>query len=299
MAKRQAAPQADPEIAPEINFTPTPDAEDENRLEVLLEGTDEIPQEEEVTSKIPEEYSGMSREEIFEKWEETQKVLNEKESLSSTVNRLAETIEARPDPNAQVAPQQQQQAQQPQETDAEFEERNNAEYFKTPGKAVQELVARKYGPILRDSFSKTQKLERDVLSLKPDKQEFFNKHAGEIDTTFNSLPMEVRMSGEGYQRAFNLVKSQYVEEEVSERVAAQVAAEKEKIKQELIEELQLASPKPKPRNFSETRSTTARPAARQPVVLTREQQRDAQMMHGVDPQDYAEWLQRKKARGGR
>ena len=283
-------PQPDPEGAQK--FYDANEVEvDEERVEVLLEGIDEIPEEEEVESEMPKDFQEMSKEDIYAKFTESQAKLTEAEGLSSSIEQLGETLSKNQAPPPQQLPAVQEKhpifAPKEDETPEETQERIDAYLSKTPSKS-DEYVAYKLGPLLRDNMSSNFATQRELLEVNENTREFFKQHAGEVDTEFQKLKPEEKLSGKGYKVAFQRVKAVHIDDIVGKQVTEKL----DQIKEELRAELKPV----RPHDFSETGSTRPRKSVSKRIVLTVQEQAQADRL-GLNYVDYARTLQRRRDKG--
>ena len=258
------------------------DPSDDDQVEVLLEGVDELPSEkptEPEEEELPPEYKKMTKKEIIAKLQEVSKTSETdkdiRESLSKSIESLGEKLQP-----VQIPPQT---PQQPQKSASELEEEIDELAFKKPSEAMSKLFETKYGPILRDQISANQSLQRKLLREGTSTKDFFTEHSTEIDETFKSLPPKDQLSGEGYDKAYREVRSRYTDDIIAQEVTKRVKEELEKIMPTIKQT----------GSFTETKSGVPSKSVRGPkkIILTRDDQEIADR-RGMSYEEYARWKSR-------
>jgi hypothetical protein len=275
------------ENVPNIPFR-TPDSGEQ--MEVLVEGIDEIPEQEEVESKLPDDFKELSKEEIYAKYQQSTEGVNQAQALQAGIEALGDKLTPQQQQAAPVPQQQQQPAPvTPEEQEAKNDQLTDM-FFKEPTKAFDQAfdaaIDAKIGPLMRDTISSNFSTQRQILETNPDKKEFFQKHAAEIDAEFQKLPLSDRVVGKGYTKAYDNVRAQNLDEVIDSEVAKRMESIKAELKAELAPQRGV--------EYTETGGTAPRVVKRKRVILTREDKAKADAV-GMTYNDYAVW---KEGRNG-
>ncbi len=208
---------------PEEDEAPTEDQE----IEVLVRGRDEIPPEPTEDDSLPEEFKGMSKAQLYAQLQEAKRGSDQASALQSAISDLGERL-SKPTPTAPAAPAP---IQQPGESDAEFAERINKSLFgDNPYAVLQEAIRRELAPHVRGIQSEILQTKRRILEK--EETSLFTKYREEIEATVATLPPEQRLNPGAYEWALGQVKVRHlddiIEERVQERVKSQAASEEAK-----------------------------------------------------------------------
>lgn len=149
---------------------------------------------------------------------------------------------------------QQQAAQQPGESDAEFKTRIDENYLETGlTGAIDEVFARRLRPEIQRLLQNNLYSSRRFVMLDPEKGPLYSKYKQEVEAHIAQLPPQEKLySPEVYDTAVATIAARHGDEIINEKLAQALEAEREKIKEELKAELGVAAaPTAKP-TFSAT-----------------------------------------------
>lgn len=251
---------------------------------VLVEGIDEIPQNE---PEGDSGYEAMSKEDLMklvQKNEEEAKRLRDSRELNESIAQGFQTLSSelksrKVDTGVQqsIAP------QQPTETIEQYNERLREEILENPVKALEEFSIKKFGPIINELVGNNLSVSRRFMELDPDDGDFFKKHQEEIDKFVNSLPDQEKLRDKNvYKRATRQIKMEHIDELVESKVQALINKKVEN-----------RAPGTVSSGYSES-SVNPRPTVvkRESKVLTREEAAKADL-YGISKEDYYDYLKRR------
>ena len=263
---------------------PPQDFEEPMDSKVLVEGVDEIPQDDPVDDESG--YGAKSKEELIElvrRNEEEARKLRENSALGESIAAGFQNLSKELKSNQGVHKEQTVAPKQPTETQEQYLERVREEILENPVKVLDEYATKKLGPIITELVGGNLAMSRRFMEIDPEDGTFFKKHQEEIDKYVKSLPDHEKLKDKNvYKRATRIVKMDHFDELVNEKVEAALNKKVEGNSNVSVQ-----------RGYSES-SVNPRPMTvkRQSRVLTREEAKKAEMI-GLTHEVYFDYLQRK------
>ena len=198
---------------------------EEEDVEILVEGLDEIPNKDE----------GPTKEELaleVKNLKETQVVLEKQadsaSKFESGLDKLGNILSTPVQPQPQVP--------QPQESEEDFAKEYNKTVFKDAYKATTELFVKKLMPELQKGMGKNLQYSRRFCKLDPVTKDSFKKYEAEVDDMVSKMDPRQKFEDEHiYDKALNMVKLNHIDDIISDAKedAIKVVQEEYKKKDEI------------------------------------------------------------------
>lgn len=184
--------------------------EEEQDIQYLIEGKDEIPIEEEVET-------GPSVEELkveYDKMQVEMERMKVESNLASVwkegLNDLGEKIST-PQP-MQANPQQQ------QKDFEDWKKKSNKDWYKDPTGNALNLYAQKIQPEIEKTLNNKLQYSREFCRLDPDTATMFKRYEAEVDAEVNRMTQLEKNDMKVYQNALKRVGVNHIDELVNEKV---------------------------------------------------------------------------------
>jgi hypothetical protein len=251
---------------------------DNDEIRVLVEGIDEIPAEEPKDPALKK-----TKEEIAAELAATKKSLEEERNRTLEGSALASLVqEVRDLKRAPVAVQGG--AQQPGETEEEYQARFNKELYDNPYKTIMEFQMKKLAPEVQRIMVANLQTSKKLLLLDAERGATAKEYQAEIDQEIAKLPpAEALYDADVYAKVHDRVISRHINEIIARKVEEAVKGKGAATP---------ARPANAPAPFNERGSAPAgRGTAPRTVVLTPAEAQYADIK-GLKREDYAAYLLR-------
>jgi hypothetical protein len=185
-------------------------------LEILVEGLDDIPKDEEVED---EEFKGKTKSELAEEIRRQRADLQQQQERSVETSALREVVEELKSVKQQPVQQQQIAPQGPQESEEEFKARVNQSFYDDPYGTLMEFQSKKLAPEVQRLMSNNVRLSRKLVALDPDRADTFRQYSAEVDDYVAQLPPQSKLyDPDVYEKAHDAVIARHVNEIIERKV---------------------------------------------------------------------------------
>lgn len=179
----------------------------EEQMEVIIEGEEETPQEEEKVIEEKTPPSIVTKEDLDSIRAETEGLSRTvAESITTSVDRLAEKL---------TTP-----GEKPPPSEEELIAKDK-EFYKTPTSSAKEvadkLFDKKIAPIAQQFILNSQATARELAFVKKDTSDIMERYADEVEAAVNQMPLDQRVHPEAYSIACKAVKGLHSDELAEEK----------------------------------------------------------------------------------
>jgi len=212
-------------LVPDLSFEEEENTSEDQEIEVLVEGRDEIPKETSEEDSLPEEYRGLTKSQLVAALSEAKKGPDQATALREAINGLGEKLSKPTAPSSNPVPVP---IQQRGESDEEFAARVNKELFgENPLSVVREVIRREINPLVQELRGTILQQTKRLLEKDSKDGPILEKYREEVEATIASLPPEQRTHPGAYEWAIKEVRGKHFEEIVQAEVEARLKAQEE------------------------------------------------------------------------